>query len=175
MVVGLADARGARRTACADVEIGEMELSDPESTVVWLGRDVPFAYQSARPTARYTNADGTQLLTLAAHHGDVRNSVSEVEVQPLEKPCAACKPLPGVEAFVSGRGVQLGMAQDRVLEILGEPQRLVEADGTVRAEYTLRKPVAAAFLEEYNVHGYYGTYTFRDGVLVQFAFGFEIP
>lgn len=166
---------GERRPECADVEVGAMELSDPESTVIWLGRDVPFAYHSSRATARYTNAAGTEILTLAAHHGDVRNAVSEVDVQPLDELCRTCKVLAAVDEFVSGRGVQLGMARDEVERRLGAPHRVVEADGQVRLEYRLRKPEAAAFLEEYNVTGYYGTYTFQDGVLVQYAFGFEIP
>jgi len=174
VVGGLATARGAKRPSYADVEVGEMELMDPVTTTYWLGGPVPFQYRDVRPTARYTNADGTELLTVASHHGNVRDSVSEIDVQPVEGRCGPCQTVE-VEQFVSGRGVRLGMTKDEVIGALGKAGSETSADGLIQLEYRIRKPKAPEFLEEYNVPGYYGVYTFRDGVLVQYAFGFELP
>lgn len=156
----------------ADLSIHGLSLFDLESQRRVLG-EVRFSEKTAMPQARFASDDGTQRMTLVSHPGSV-GDVAEVAVAYGK---GDGKRLPGVKAFVTGKGIRLGMTEAEVTSLLGPPLRARRKDSTRTLEYRVEeKPGrASAFLEHYGMPVYYGVYRFAGDRLVAFRFGFEYP
>ncbi len=155
----------------ADLSIIGVHLLDLDSQRRVLGA-VKFSERTAMPEARFASADGKQVMTLVSHPGSV-GDVAEVKVA-----YGKGRPDPRFRTFVSGKGIELGLPEEKVREILGEPTRMRSLRNGLRTilyriEEGPERP--SAFLERYAMPVYYGAYVFQNGRLIQFRFGFEYP
>jgi hypothetical protein len=156
----------------ADVSIHGVFLFDLESQRRVLG-DVRFSEKTAMPQARFASEDGAQRLTLVSHPGSV-GDVAEVAVSHGK---GDGKRLAGAKAFVTGKGIRLGITEQEVTALLGAPLRARRTGSSRTLEYRVeeRPGKASAFLEHYGMPVYYGIYSFSGDRLVAFRFGFEYP
>lgn len=164
----------------ADISVSGIDLEEPKSVRRVLG-DAPSPSEDVTgpdagfPTLKVCNATRTELLVLGLHPGSVVDSYGEFHVRSLSKPSTGCLMLAGVDHFVSGKGIRLGMSRTRLVGILGPgfSERKEGTDSIVH--YTIDDLPRSSFLQHYNLPVYFGSYRFRKGKLVSFAFGFEYP
>ena len=160
----------------ADISVSDVYLHDLASQKQVLGANIPFDHDADIPMAVFSSADGRQFLTVFTHPGG-GGEISEFRVSysVIKKPLA--HRLKKVERFISGKGIHLGLSRSHVTAILGAPLHQREEGGIVTLEYRLEEsdPTASEFLAHYKMPIYYGNYTFKNGRLVEFKFGWEYP
>ena len=160
----------AASDAIVDLAINGLPLLTPAETgPVLSGTDNAVVHAAASTLFRFSNADGSQVLTLTVHPGSERYSVATASVSYRRQ--ASSRPvLPGQpEAFVSRKGIQLGMARADVEALIGEPDELI-GDTAV---YELAGE--SAILRRFNMPVYRATYAYEDNRLIGFQFGFPYP
>ncbi len=84
---------------------------------------------------------------------------------PSELPVLAGDP----EAFVTRKGIRLGMTRAELEALIGEPAYLIGETSI----YELSGD--SAILRRYNMPIYRATYGFKDDLLIGFQFGFPYP
>ena len=161
---------GASDDSIVDLAINELPLLSPAETAPVLSAAELAVIQAAALTLfRFANVDGSQVLTLTVHPGSERYSVALVSVSYAHEratgPVLAGEP----EAFVTEKGIRLGMRRSDVEALLGEPTYLI-GDNAV---YELSGE--SAMLRRFNMPTYSATYGFEDGRLTGFRFGFPYP
>jgi hypothetical protein len=162
-------ASATERPSYVDDSINELHLLEAES-----GKD---QLQSLPPNCKdlfisaycYVNTDRTQKVMLLIHPGDYRFRVAEVLVEKASgEDQLEIFPRP-IRFFLTAKGIRLGLSQSEVIERLGEPHRRNGNNIQYRVEND------EYLLDEYNMPIYYGNYTFENGELVSFRYGFEYP
>ncbi len=160
----------AATDAIVDLAINGLPLLTPAETGPVLSSVDGAVMQAAASTLyRFSNADGSQVLTLTVHPGSERYSVATASVsyrrQDTSRPVLPGEP----EAFVSRKGIRLGMARADVEALIGEPDELIGAT----AVYELAGE--SAILRRFNMPVYRATYAYEDDRLIGFQFGFPYP
>lgn len=160
----------------ADISVSGIFLNDRASQDRVLGANIPFDHDADIPSAIFPSTDGHQFLTVFTHPGGV-GEISEFRVSYSVTERQLAHRIEKVERFISGKGIHLGLTQSRVTSILGAPLQQHEKDGIVTLEYRLKETEqnASEFLAYYKMPLYYGSYSFKNGRLVEFKFGLEYP
>jgi hypothetical protein len=166
----------------AETDVIGIRIADASSAVKVIGSRTKPGGPTVRedktegsfPYVRFANENGREELTLIAHYGDEVDSYNEIEVAPAAPGGSRAKRLP-VAAFATERGVKLGMPERALIGLLGNcftRQRGKTGESVIQyaindAKHPLLKRAA--------MPSYYAHYTFRNGVLARFKFGFEYP
>ena len=166
----------ATTPASADISVSNVYLHDLASQKQVLGADIPFDRDADIPMAAFPSADGLQFLTVFTHPGG-SGEISEFRVSYSVGKKHLAHRIAEIKQFITAKGIQLGLTKSRVTSILGAPLRQRAKSGLVTLEYRLEATDRAAseFLAHYNMPIYYGNYTFKNGRLVEFTFGFKYP
>lgn len=161
----------------ADISVSGIFLNDPESTHKILGNpSEPVESDDDFPILQVCNSNTTEILTLVFHYGDVRDSFSEFRVCNISKTPTNCiMPLKGVDHFVTGKGIRLGISKKELIKILGPGFTETKEGDQITIHYKIDDFETSSFLKEYNLPVYYGSYHLREDKLVKFEFGFEYP
>jgi hypothetical protein len=181
MAVGLltfvgADYAEGCRMKNPDLSVYGIKLTDGESATKQVGAGPDLVEDDDDlPHARFVSKDGAQELILFSHYGAGPDEYAEAEVRPAGTEALTLKELP-TEAFVTGRGIALGMTLAEVVDRLGSCRLARERSGALE---TLHYVVAGADtdpeLKGFGYATYYAEYQFRSGKLMRFRFGFEYP
>lgn len=160
----------------ADISVSGIFLNDRASQDLVLGADIPLDHDADVPNAIFSSTDGHQFLTIFTHPGGV-GEISEFRVSYSVTEKRLAHRIEKVKRFVSGKGIHLGLTQSRVTSILGAPLQRHKKNGIVTLEYRLKETeqTASEFLAYYKMPLYYGSYSFKNGRLVEFMFGLEYP
>lgn len=151
-----------------DLAINDLPLQTPEETGPVLSA-ASVTHAAGQTLYRFANLDGSQTLTLTTHPGDERYSVSVVSVGYATGQSALPVLAGDPEAFVTRKGIRLGMARADLEALIGEPAYLIGYTSV----YELSGDTA--LLRRYNMPVYRGTYAFEDDRLIGFRFGFPYP
>lgn len=168
-----------------DISINSIYLDNPQSVLTILGNKISVSelseYQyneyTNMPHAIYCNADSTQILYLIQHPGSEANCFSQfIVTQNSEEIREEFTCLKAVKEFKTGKSIKLGMEKQELIQILGDDFEKIEKNGnTTILNYSITNFDSNEFLQDYNMPFYSGKYTFQDGVLSEFSFGFKYP
>jgi hypothetical protein len=176
IVPGEAVGRQTCRMTGPDVSVSGLTLGDAESAKAVVGTGAELIETTDDfPQARFVSKDGAEELVLFASFGAALDEYTAVEVRAAGSEALALKDLP-VEAFVTGRGVRLGMSPAEVTRRFGKCKKSHERSGgseTIRYEDDEAKSDPA--LKTFGYPVYYAEYDFEEGRLVRFRFGFDDP
>ena len=132
------------------------------------GRVIPGRIITKVPSAELKPGQ-TDQDTLPPYDGSERYSVATASIsyrrQDISRPILPGQP----EAFVSRKGIQLGMARGDVEALIGEPDEVIGATSV----YELAGE--SAILRRFNMPVYRATYAYEDDRLIGFQFGFPYP
>jgi len=181
VLVGLASPALAKcKPTKIETDINAIRLGDEASVERALGKldTLPIGANEKppvddMPTLVLFNKDKTEQAVLTKHPGDTPGSFMEIEVKAVAKSALIGKTL-AAEHLATEKGVKLGVSTAFVTQLLGECYKKTAAKGETTLEYALddeRHP----YLKRVNMPSYYGRYTFRDGKLVAFQIGSEMP
>ena len=164
-------------TSIVDTSISRIYLLDKESAEQVLGKDIKMmASESPFPQAAYSNETCTELLTLILHPGSNKNEFGEFMITLNdEKRSHNIERLEGIEFFVSGRGIRLGLEKEQVVKLLGPDYAESSSDEKEILTYSTTGAENSNYLKNHNMPAYYGQYIFLNGKLAEFRFGFEYP
>ena len=151
-----------------DLAINDLPLLAPEDTEQALS-SAAVVHAAASIRYKFANADGSQTLTLTAHPGDERFSVAVVSVDYAREQSSLPVLAGSPEAFVTRKGIRLGMARADLEALIGAPAYLVGETSI----YELSGD--SAILRRHNMPIYRATYGFKDDLLIGFQFGFPYP
>jgi hypothetical protein len=152
-----------------DDSIAGIQLQDPSSArEVMVNPEPETTEDNGFTRYRYTNGGGNEVITFSQHPGAEKYSIAVVRVtKPAENGLVPVFPGRPIQ-FISGRGIRIGLTENEVRSILGEPT--AESEGTLI--YQLEVDNNPAWLKKHNMPVYRGTYRFEGGELVTFEFGF---
>jgi len=162
-------ASASERPSYFDGSINGLHLLDTESGKVHLDDLPPNCQVRFFPAYCYVNEESTQKITLWVHPGSFEYSVAEVFIERASRADQRDKFPSDIQIFQSSKGVRLGISKSELIDRLGEPHQESEKLIQYRAEFE------KYFLDTYNMPIYYGKYTFENGELVSFRYGFEYP
>ncbi len=156
----------------ADDSIAGIQLQNPNSARDAMVNPEPETTEDSGFTGyRYTNGGADEVITLSQHPGAPKYSIAVVRVTKATGdgllPVFPGRPI----QFISGRGIRIGLTENEVRSILGEPT--AESEGTLI--YQLEGDKNPAWLKKHNMPEYRGTYRFEGGELVTLEFGFPYP
>ncbi|MBD3271236.1 MAG: hypothetical protein GF384_01700 [Elusimicrobia bacterium] len=156
-----------------DLSINKIILRDAQSAEKVLGEEIELDGMVV-PKAHYYNKKKTEILTIVFHNGDQRNEFSEFIVRSsTEMIRGPIHRLPAVSYFKTGKGVRLGITKKELSKRLG--RFYVEKENSEDKTTVLTYDISEKPTERYDWSLYYGRYVFKDGRLIEFAFGFQYP
>jgi hypothetical protein len=168
---------GQQKRMIPDTAVNAIKLGDYASTEKVLGArvwDKHFEANGILPRIELVNHDKTQVLRLLFHYGGSRNSVDEFELLAIDKSYK----LPGkvvnmnVDGFVTSRKIALGVSKDSVRKVFGNIFKTLSNKAGVEVT-SFEMDESTAFVKRHNEYKYYIRCTFRNGMLIKYAFGFE--
>jgi hypothetical protein len=156
-----------------DLSVYDVRLADSESAIRKLGAGPPLLEsEDDLPRARFVTKNGAQELTLYAPYSAPPDEYGEAEVRFAGTEALTLDSLP-VEAFVTGRGIALGMTPDEVIARFGKCMQGRERRGaTETIQYVIDRANNDPDLKTYGYPLYYAEYEFERRKLVRFRFGF---
>jgi len=180
---------------CADISLNNIELQDTISSRIVLGADNIIPYQKNPPFEfKFFNRYKTQILTCTFHPGDYLYSLSEFKVEmnvsdnhilKVDSSQLDIVVLNDILTFKSGKGIKIGIDSSIVVSTLGKPNNISKANGLDIFVYEIKDPEyhpnqktdreKIDFLNYFKLPAYFGNYKFRNGKLIEFAFGFPYP
>ncbi|HEX5055431.1 MAG TPA: hypothetical protein VFX02_02930 [Gammaproteobacteria bacterium] len=117
----------------------------------------------------FSNDDDSETLAVFIHPEDTVFNAAEILVR-ASLPKESFPKFLGLKgAFETEKGIKLGITAEDVIKILGKPTA-IKGDA-----YLYRVEDSKYLLDTYNLPIYYGEYTFNEGRLIGFKFGFEYP
>lgn len=162
---------------CVDVSMNNVYIEDSISAIRIFHPD-PAMYQNDFEGYYYINRTRSELLQVYFHPGNYSNCFSEFTVMPLLKDTSKYlfARLRKVHAFISGKGIHLGLPLDSLFLILGRKHSTTTRDkDSIVVEYSLEQKQAPSFFGFYNTPSYSSRYVFRRSRLVEFHFGLDYP
>lgn len=177
-----------------DISLNEIVLHDTISSRIVLGTEniTPKQYGPVF-VFQFLNRNKTQLLTCTIHPGDYLYSLSEFKVEMnikdrninIDDFKTKITVLEEILNFKTGKGIELGIDSTEILKLLGKPEQMSNKDDIGILFYEIKNPLLfpgenikddyREFFHFYRTHMYYGEYKFRNGKLIEFAFGFPYP
>ena len=156
-----------------DKSINGIYLSDHKSTEKALGKGLlerhNWMWELPGPFIRLDlfNSSKSEIISLIFHPGDVKNSFNEIRVYKSNgSRHEHYEVLKKTTAFVTGKGIKLGIFKNKLIEILGKDFKENIKDNIVILTYN---PVP----DKYPL--YYGEYIFENERLIEYSFGYEYP
>jgi hypothetical protein len=156
----------------ADVIIMGIGLLDSASAHTVLGPTIKTSGLPV-PHAVYHNLTSKERLILRLYPGANQGEFASYEVTEAARGDKA--PALKKVAFISGKGIRLGMSRSQVTAILGAPVSDKETEGEDVLGYALTDSDAYEFFRKYNQTVYTSEYHFRDDKLRKFSAGFIYP
>jgi len=144
-----------------DSTLNGMRFRDPISVERTIGTTTNIIDSEDEQT-EVININGDQLLTMIFHPGDVVNQFSEFKIEYNSKNVRSNYKIKEKE-FVTGKGIKLGITEQKLLEVLGQPMEKKSDKDCV--EYYYKQDDGL----------YFGHYWFKNGKLEKFWFGEEYP
>jgi hypothetical protein len=138
-----------------------MRLRDVQSVEKVIGTNDNMIDSQDEQTEVIT-INGDQLLTMTFHPGDVVNQFSQFKVEYNSKRKRSNYKIRD-EEFLSGKGIKLGINEQKLVAALGQP----------REKKTDNDFVVYHYKQEDGL--YFGNYWFKNGRLARFWFGEEYP
>jgi len=157
-----------------DTSICGINIRDQKSTNKIIGQDNDI---DNREQYHFLSKSGQELLTLTQHPGDFHNEISVFNISSAGEKVKNYRKL-AYDQFKSEKGIQLGMSKNNVIGLLGNCFAEIEhSKNYTQLYYRIdeRMNSQTGLLERHNMPIYYATYSFQDGILKQFEFGFEYP
>lgn len=123
----------------------------------------------------FTNKDHTAHVRFIHHPGDGKYQMSGFEVRKgiPDEDETFYHSLPD-KFFVTNNGVTLGIKEQDIIDLQGEPQQ-IDQQGVFKVYSYFERDPKSSILQDYNQAEYVITYSFRNGVLERFSFGFTYP
>ena len=155
-----------------DSSINNICLKNASSVIKATGGPMDYADTGkSLPDVYISSKDMTQYLRMELFPGSSRNEFSLFEVGYVKNKKQEMRPS-DYRDFMTESGIKLGLSRAAVIKIKGTDYKS-EASATKEViKYKINK---GPFLQRYNMPVYYAMYTFINGVLEQFGFGFEYP
>lgn len=144
-----------------DSTLNGMRLRDPRSVEVVIGTTENMIDPQDGTTEVLSSTRG-QVLTMIFHPGDVVNLFSQFKVEYNTQKLNSKYKIRD-KAFLTGKGIKLGITEQQLLKILGKPAAKENDDGYTRYSY------------KQNDGLYFGSYWFKKGKLAKFWYGEEYP
>jgi hypothetical protein len=180
---------------CVDISISDVFLQDTTSSRLILGAENIIPNQDRPPFKfQFFNRHKTQLLTCLFYPGDYLYSLSEFKIQMnvsdedklnIDSSLSKIVVLEDILSFKSGKNIEIGIDTSEVIKLLGKAMKIENENGSVIFNYELKnplyfpdentEPVIIKFFDSFKSHLYSGIYKFRNGKLIEFAFGFPMP
>ncbi len=161
-----------------DTSIGPISLLNQKNVPSFLGGDIMERVEGtttmALPHTAVLSSDKSQQLTVIFHPGSVKNEFSEFIVQYAEEGGRKNYPEVSAPEFITESGVKLGMTQGALKALKGEPDTVI-VEELPTLQYVIDDYENSPFLEAFAMPLYYAHYTFKEGYLIKFQFGFEYP
>ena len=160
-----------------DSAINNLKLGDYKNTerifgAVWDKKS--FEADGLLPRLEIVNRDSTQVLRLMVEYGGVKDAANQFEILAVNKHYKFPRKLlrMNVDTFKTSRKITLFLPKDSVIRILG---RNYKASGGKEGNEELFFEIDDSnhFVKRYNEWKYFIECTFRNGVLVDYSFGFE--
>jgi uncharacterized membrane protein len=176
LVLGANPAMG-QRAMIHDTAVNKIKLGDPRSTEKVLGPriwDKNFEADGLWPRIEIVNRDSTQVLRLMVEYGGVKNSANQFQIIAIDKhykfPRKAVRV--NIDSFTTSRKISLFLKKESVLKILGNSYKVLRGKGG-NEELFFESSESDDFVKRYNEYKYFIQCVFRNGVLVNYWFGFE--
>jgi len=157
----LVDGENLKRQPYYDSTLNRMRLRDPPSVEKVIGTKENII-DSYNENCKVINADGSQLLIMMFHPGDVVNTFSAFKVERNLKGVKS-KYRIGDREFVSGKGIKIGITPQALTKALGTPLEVQKEGAYIKHVYKQSGGL------------YYGYYWFKYGKLEKFWFGEDYP
>lgn len=160
----------------ADVSLNGVFIAEPETSKKIFGDKIRLVEDEDGAVFKVLNKEKTETAGFYAYEGDLKNSFSmfKVEYKPAGAKAGQAY-LSGVDHFLSGKGISLGMTQKELLAILGTKYETKKDGNILTIKYRIGESDKSGFLNRYNMPGYFGEYKFKADKLVEFSFGLEYP
>ncbi|HCS20254.1 MAG TPA: hypothetical protein DIW47_06780 [Bacteroidetes bacterium] len=157
-----------------DTSIGQISLNNTKNVRKYLGEDaMKRLIDNGLPNSFVLSSDSKQRLTFYFHPGNVKNCFSEFQVNYTKQPDRKAR-LCTDTVFVTESGIKLGMSMGEIRSIKGEPDSVSNGKMTV-LYYQIIDQKNSLFLQRYRYPCYYANFTFKNGFLIEYKFGFEYP
>jgi hypothetical protein len=126
------------------------------------------------PDVYFKNKSGTEYLRLVFFSGDTKNIISLFEVSKIGLISKPPKIYQSVfPYFFTESGIKLEMTMSDVVGKKGNKFKKTSKGELIVLKYRINYETNPKFLTAYNMPLYIAEYTFKNGVLVKFIFGFE--
>ena len=151
-----------------DTAVGQVSLMNPENIEAYLGKDaLNRLEEEGRQRSSVLSSDGQQRLTFYFQPGKVEKGSSAFQVEYVDQTQRDDRKATDQE-FETENGIKLGMTMGSLRALKGEPDSVANDQTTVFYYQT----DDANFLQKFSMPAYDGNYTFSDGYLIAFKFGF---
>ena len=174
---GFSSAATAEDPPFVDTKVGSVQLADEASGkafVLRFGESHPET-QFGFAVFSYANASRSETLELVAHPGGMLHEFMEFRLARTGRGNARGTVAAGEASFHSGRGVHLGLSIEELIRLLGKPHDEVPDGGDRTLVYRCTSPTTCPVLSRVNMPAYEGRYSFQDGALVAFRWGYPYP
>lgn len=123
----------------------------------------------------FTNKDHTAHIRFIHHPGDGKYQMAGIEVRKgiPDEDETFHHSLPD-KFFETNNGVILGLTEQDIIDLQGEPNEIFQ-QGDFKVYYYSETDPKSDILQEYNQAEYIILYSFRNGILERFSFGFTYP
>lgn len=124
----------------------------------------------------YSNLE-RETLTLVQHPGDANHEISIFRIENSGKESFNYRQIK-VDAFKTGKGIQLGMSKVEIIKKLGKCYATIDSTKNyIELYYRIELPndSKSKLLEKSNMPIYYASYKLRNDKLDKLEFGFEYP
>ena len=166
-----------QRAMIHDTAVNSIKLGDRASTEKVLGRriwDKHFEADGLLPRIEIVNRDSTQVLRLLVEYGGFMNSVNQFQIIAVDKhykfPRKAVRM--NIDSFTTSRKISLFLKKERVISILGNSYKVLGGKGGDE-EIFYESSETDDLVKRHNEYKYFIQCAFRNGVLVNYWFGFE--
>jgi hypothetical protein len=164
-----------------DTKIGDATLLDPNNITSFFGEEsmhhlTPMGEEGNEfEQVSLLTRNKREKITLIAHPGNVAYAFSVFRVELADEKDSELFTT-NVTKFVSESGVTLGMSEADFNRVKGKPSVTARKGDNVKVmNYCIVEIYDHELLREYNLPAYSATYTFENGVLTAFEFGFVNP
>jgi hypothetical protein len=152
-----------------------LKLGNSESTGTWS--EVKLENENMFFVAFFTNSSSTEYTKATTYPGGTKYAfynfeVGELWLDGLKEKHFTKLPF---DHFQTEGGIHLGISKKDLIRIKGKEFTIKETLAGERLVYKISLPHAPWFLNKYHMPEYLAEYQFRNGVLVQFSFGFPYP
>jgi len=170
---------GQPRHFIPDSAINKLRLGDNKNTEKLFGPvwdKMSFEADGQMPRLEIVNRDSTQILRLFVHYGGFKDAADEFEILAVDKHYKFPRKLlkMNIDTFITSRKITLFLPKDSVINILGKKYTSSgDRKGNEDLFYELEE--SNAFVKRYDQWKYFIQCSFRNGVLLDYSFGFEYP